>query len=49
MFLVVFAPGIGTVKRPTAASLSPAFTNAKNRWMKDAVIGAVFVVCRGFS
>jgi len=48
MFLVAFAPGIGTLKRPTAVSLSGAFTKAKNNWLEDAVIGAVFVVCRGF-
>jgi len=48
MFLVAFKPGIGTLKRPTALPLSMAFTNSKKRWMEDAVIGAVFVVCHGF-
>ncbi len=29
-------------------SLFTPFKNANNQWMEDAVIGAVFVVCRGF-
>lgn len=48
MFLVAFTLGIGTVKRPTATSLSVVFTKAKNRGVEDAAIGAVFVVCCGF-
>ncbi len=45
VFLVAFTLAARILKRPTAASLFAAFTTSE--W-RDAMIGAVFVVCRGF-
>ncbi len=43
--MVEFALAVGTLKWLTAPTLRVAFTNTKNRWIKDAMIGVVFVVC----